>query len=55
MPNQITGSKLLSNGQVLQTLFYNKCQLNLETRDAEKLKIQEIYSFGRNQNYPQNI
>lgn len=45
MSHQITGSKLPSNRQVLRSLFYNKRQVKLETRDAARLTIQEVILF----------
>ena len=42
LSHQITGSKLPSNKQVLRSLFYNKRQVKLETKDAA---IQEVILF----------
>lgn len=52
MSYQITGSKLPSNGQVLHTLFYNKRQVKLKTREAANLTIQEVQLFWQKAKIP---
>ena len=55
MSHQITGSKLPSNRQVLRSLFYNKRQVKLETRDAARLTIQEVILFWEKAKIPTKI
>ena len=52
MSHQITGSKLPSNGQVLRSLFYNKREVKLETRDGARLTIEEVLLFGQKAKIP---
>lgn len=42
---QITGSKLPSNHQVLKSIFYNMRNVGLTFSDAAKLTLKEVFVF----------
>ena len=52
MSHQYAGSKLSSNCQVSSSLFYNKWEVKLETRNAARLTMLEILLFGQKAKIP---
>lgn len=50
--NQIVGSKLPSNKQVLSVLFFNMREVNLNLRQSATLVIQEVMIFWRKARIP---
>lgn len=50
--NEITGSKLPSNIQVLRTLFFNLRIVKLNVRDSAKLVIKEVLIFWEKARIP---